>query len=53
MKPCPNCKAELADNAAACPQCGQRMSTASSLGAAVIIGVIVGGFLLWFLTRNL
>lgn len=53
MKPCPNCKTEIADNAGTCPKCGHRMPTGAGVVLAILIGLIGGGFLLWFLTRNL
>jgi len=53
MKPCPNCKTEIAENARTCPKCGHVMPTSAGVIAAILIGVIVGGLVLWFLTRNL
>lgn len=53
MIPCPKCGNQLSEEARACPKCGHVMSTTSSVATAVVIGVIAGGFLLWFLTRNL
>jgi RNA polymerase subunit RPABC4/transcription elongation factor Spt4 len=53
MKTCPTCKVELADNAKTCPKCGHVFTTESGVAVAVVIGVIAGGFLLWFLTRKL
>lgn len=53
MKTCPSCQTAVADNARACPKCGHGFTTSSGATVAVVIGVIVGGCLLWFLTRNL
>lgn len=53
MKTCPSCQKEVADNAKACPSCGHAFTTGSGVAIAVVIGIIAGGFLLWFLTRNL
>jgi RNA polymerase subunit RPABC4/transcription elongation factor Spt4 len=53
MKTCPSCKTELADNASSCPKCGHKFTTDSGVAIAVVLGIIGGGLLLWFLTRNL
>jgi len=50
---CPDCKAEISDTASKCPRCGHAFTTSSSVIVAILLGLAIGGFVLWFLTRNI
>ena len=43
MKPCPSCKARLADNAQTCPHCGKRFTSP----IVVILAVIFAALFIW------
>lgn len=45
MKTCPSCKTEIADSANPCPKCGHKFTTFGGVIVAIILGVLIGGFL--------
>lgn len=45
LKPCPACGKEIFKGARTCPQCGKKFTTWSSLILALIIGLVIAGFL--------
>lgn len=45
MKTCPTCKTQIAPNANPCPNCGHKFTTVSGVFIAIIVGLVIGGFL--------
>ena len=48
MKTCPTCKKQIDDSARTCPNCGKTFTNSSGVFLAVILGVILGLGVLWF-----
>lgn len=48
MKTCPTCGKELDSGARTCPGCGKRFTTFGGVIVAIIIGLILAGFLGFF-----
>lgn len=49
---CPACDREVSSNAASCPKCGEKIKeaqTATGFLAAILIALVVGGFLYWLI----
>ncbi len=45
MKTCPNCKTQLDSGARTCPKCGKTFTTFGGVLIAVIVGLVIAGFL--------
>ncbi len=46
LKPCPACGAQIAKGARACPSCGKSFTNMAGIALAVIIGLLVGWFMM-------
>ena len=51
LKPCRSCGYQVSKRAVDCPNCGRRMPAGGASGAMVLVTLVVGALVLWYVFR--